>query len=235
MMNMSRQIYLLAGGRPSSLETLLLLIRTVFRDYRLASPAIAYIGTASEDSEDFFKRIAGTLRAAGADSVNQALVHSDRADLDIARNILNSADIVFISGGDVYEGISVLKEKGMIGFLRGLYEQGKPFFGLSAGSIMLAKSWVRWINPDDDSTAELFPCLGFAPIICDTHAELDDWEELKIALELSSDGQKGYGIVSGTAIKVYPNSEVEALGGVIHQFIRRESKVIRLPDVLPKL
>ena len=100
---------------------------------------------------------------------------------------------------------------------------------------MLAKSWVHWSDPDDDSTAELFPCLGIAPIICDTHGEQDDWEELKVALELAMDGQKGFGIVSATAIKVYPSGEVEALGGAIHQFIRRESKVIRLPDVLPAL
>jgi len=80
---------------------------------------------------------------------------------------------------------------------------------------------------------KLFPCLGFAPIICDTHGEQDKWEELKIALKLARDGQKGYGIVSATAIKVYPNSKVEALGGAVHQFIRREDLVVRLPDIMP--
>ena len=118
-------------------------------------------------------------------------------------------------------------------FLQELYEQGKPFFGISAGSIMLAKSWVRWSNPDDDSTAELFPCLGLAPVICDTHGEQDGWEELKAGLKLAEDGQKGYGIVSGTAIKVYSDGRVEALGGVAHQFVRSEGKIVRLPDIQP--
>ncbi|MFH0897859.1 MAG: hypothetical protein V1850_07450, partial [Candidatus Bathyarchaeota archaeon] len=90
-----------------------------------------------------------------------------------------------------------------------------------------------WKDPDDDLSAELFPCLGFAPIICDTHGEQDDWEELKTALKLTEDGEKGYGIVSGTAIKVYTDSKVEALGGAVHQFIRSEGKTVRLSDLLP--
>jgi peptidase E len=194
---------------------------------------IAYVGTANGDDKSFFKRNAEPLIAAGANRVNHALISPDGADIKRAQAILNSCDIVFVSGGDVYEGIKVLKEKKMIDFLQKLYEQGKPFFGSSAGSIMLAKNWVHWSDPNDDSTARLFPCLDIAPIICDTHGEQDNWEELKMALELATDGQKGYGIVSATAIKVYPNSDVAALGGAVHQFIRRGGTVVRLPDILP--
>jgi len=44
---------------------------------------------------------------------------------------------------------------------------------------MLSKEWIRWRDPDDDATAEFFPCLGIAPLICDTHGEQDGWEELQ--------------------------------------------------------
>jgi len=233
-MSKQKQSYLLAG-RNSNNETLLSILQTVFRENNLSSPMIAYIGTANGDDKNFFKRIAEPLIAAGADKVNHALIYSDSADVKRAQAILDSSDIVFVSGGDVYEGIKVLKEKRMINFLQKLYERGKPFFGISAGSIMLAKNWVHWSDPDDDSTAKLFSCLDIAPIICDTHGEQDDWEELKMALKLATDGQKGYGIVSATAIKVYPDSEVEALGGAVHQFIRRGDTVVRLPDIMPAL
>ena len=234
-MNKPKQIYLLAGGRPSKREILFSLIKTVFGENRLDSPIVAYIGVANGDDEDFFNRMADSLIAAGANRVNHVVLSSDRADLEKVRNSLNLADIVFISGGDVEEGIKILKKKKMVGFLRRLYDSGKPFFGLSAGSIMLAKNWVRWNNPDDDSTAELFPCLGFAAIICDTHSEQDNWEELITALKLADNNQKGYGIVSGTGIKVDANGEVEALGGAIHRFINNKGKVIRLPDLLPNI
>jgi len=129
--------------------------------------------------------------------------------------------------------MEVLREKGMVDFLFQLYQQGKPFFGLSAGSIMLAKEWVRWRDPDDDSTAELFPCLGFAPVICDTHDEENDWQELKAALKLEKDNTIGYGIVSGAAIKVFPDGRIEALGNITHRYIRHRERVDRMADILP--
>lgn len=212
MMSKPKPVYLLAGGRQVVRETTYSLVQKVFKENEVASPSVAYVGTANEDNEAFFQRTADILKVAGASKVNHALISPDGADLKKAADVLTTADIVFISGGDVFRGIVTLKEKKMISFLRGLYERGKPFFGLSAGSIMLAENWVNWSDPNDDSTTELFPCLGFAPIICDTHGEQDDWEELKMVLKLSNDEQRGYGIVSGTAIKVYSDGTVEALG-----------------------
>ena len=121
----------------------------------------------------------------------------------------------------------------MVKFLQDLYRQGKPFFGISAGAIMLAREWVRWPDPNDESTAEIFPCLGIAPVICDTHAEEDDWVELKALLALEKEGVKGYGIPSGGTIKVYPDGRVEALGDAIAQYVKRGGKVARLDDLLP--
>ncbi len=93
--------------------------------------------------------------------------------------------MVFISGGDVEAGMEVLEERQILPFLRELFERGKPFFGSSAGSIMLGRQWVRWEDPDDDATANLFPCMGFAPIVCDTHGEAEGWEELRALLRLT--------------------------------------------------
>lgn len=229
-----KPVYLLAGGRSSVRRAPDPLIQTVFRESGIASPTVAYVGVANGDDEGFLARIAGSFREAGAGRVRHAPISTENADLKETKKILKSADIVFISGGDVERGMLALEEKNMIGFIRQLYEEGKPFFGISAGSIMLAKEWVRWQDPNDDSSAELFRCLGFAPVICDTHSEADDWEELKAALKLQeTDGVKGYGIVSGTAIKVFPDGKVESIGGVAHQYIRRSRKVERLPDIAP--
>jgi len=146
---------------------------------------------------------------------------------------MRTADIIFISGGDVEEGMRILEAKNITFFLRRLYETGKPFFGLSAGSIILSKKWVRWSDPNDDSTADLFSCLGFASIICDTHGEQDNWEELQVALKLAENEMVGYGIVSGAAIKVHSNGTVEALSQPIHRYVRNANKIIRSLDLLP--
>ena len=129
--------------------------------------------------------------------------------------------------------MEILQEKKMIDFMTGLYRQGKPFFGISAGAIMLADKWIRWRDPDDDNSAELFPCLGFAPIICDTHDEQGGWEELQAALMLEKEGVKGYGLASGSEVKVAPDGGVEAVGGTVYQYIKRGGKVVRIEDLLP--
>jgi len=233
MVNYKKPVYLLAGGRPRSRKTFDPLIQAVFKENGTASPTIAYMGMANNDDEAFFNYIADILREIGASKVEHASVSSEKADLEKAQDILKSAEIVFISGGDVDRGMRVLQEKNMIDSLSRLYSQGKLFCGLSAGGIMLSKEWVRWGDPNDDSTAELFPCLGFAPIICDMHGEQDDWEELKVVLKLEKANVKGYGIVSGAALKVFLNGKIEALGGAIHQYIRHGERVERNSDILP--
>jgi peptidase E len=228
-----RPVHLLAGGRTSTRESLCRLIQRVYKDNEVTLPTIAYIGTANGDDESFFQRIAESLRVAGAGDVIHTLLSFNESDPEKAKRILSSADLVYVSGGDVFEGMKSLERKNMVGFLQRLYREGKPFFGLSAGSIILAEKWVQWNDPNDDSTAILFPCLNIAKVLCDTHGEQDSWNELKIALSLSEDGKKGYGIASGAAIIVHPDCRVEAFGGAVNQFLRNENEIIQLPDLPP--
>lgn len=232
-MSGKKPVYLLAGGRPRNSQTYESIIQAVFKESGKVSPTIAYVGTANGDDNGFFTRMAETYREAGAYRVNHALISPEKAELKKAQSILKSADIVFISGGDVDRGMRVLREKDMIGFLSELFQGGKPFFGSSAGAIMLAKEWVRWLDPDDNSSTELFSCLGFAPVICDCHDEEGGWQELKTVLRLERGNVIGYGLVAGAAIKVFPDGRIEALGSAIHQYSRHGERINRAPDILP--
>jgi hypothetical protein len=140
-----------------------------------------------------------------------------------------------MSGGDVEEGMRILEERQLLPFLRALYEAGKPFFGISAGSIMLAREWVRWDNPDDDASAAIFPCMRFAPVLCDTHGgEAEGWEELRALLRLEPEGTVGYGIPSGAGLCVYPDGRLEALGVPVHCFTSQGGLVERRADLQPQ-
>jgi cyanophycinase-like exopeptidase len=177
--------------------------------------------------------MSGLLKRAGAWEVTLAPLCGRRGDVEEAKAVLEASDLVFVSGGDVEEGMRVLEEKGMMPYLKRLHRAGKPFFGVSAGSIMLARTWIRWKDPDDDSSAELFPCMGFARVLCDTHGEADDWSELKALLALSPVGAVGHGIVSGSAISVDADGAVSALGGEVHRFRRRAGGVVQIESLLP--
>ena len=228
-----KPVHLLAGGRSAHRSANDSLIRGALRESGKKSPSIGYVGTASGDDRNFFDLLAGMFRENGAGEVRHALLASDNADISSAKQILKHSDIICISGGDVNAGMQKLSKREMVPFLAELYQDGKPFFGLSAGSIMLAKAWVRWRSPHEDTSAEAFPCLGLAPVFCDTHDEEGGWAELKTLLMLEKEGVAGYGIATGTALKVFPDGGTEALGGAVHRYVSRGGNVERISDVTP--
>lgn len=232
MPQITKPVYLLAGGRPRSGKHNLL-VQTVYEEIGINNPVVAYTGTANGDDKRFFGFITNELTQAGAGKIVHAVIAGRNADLKKAQKILEDADIVFVSGGDVEAGMKVLEEKSQIDFFNSLYRQGKPFFGVSAGALMLAEKWVRWPDPNDEDSAELFTCLGFAPVICDAHDEEGGWEELKAALMLEKKGKRGYGMTGGSGIKVTPDGRVTSIGGTIHQYIRRADGIERIDDILP--
>lgn len=199
---MSGCVYLLAGnpyarsGKPDSA------MQAFFRDVGKPEPRVAYVGTASGDDLGFFEAMRRQLRTCGAGDVELAPLCGVSADPAAARRVIEAADAVFVSGGDVAEGMDGLRaHRGVLALLRQRFEAGVPFMGLSAGSIMLARGWVRWAESPREQDA-LLKCLGFAPLYCDVHGEADGWDELKALLRLLPAGAVGYGIRAGGALRV---------------------------------
>jgi peptidase E len=224
-------VFLLAGGPGSRTRNPDPLLQTIFAASAKSKPSIAYLGSASGDDRDFFEWTAHYFKQSGAGPVKLASTVGPKANLDKAKEVIESADIVYVSGGDVEAGIAVIAQIGLQPFLEELFKSGKRFFGLSAGSIILAQAWVRWEDPDDDATACIFPCLNFAPLLCDTHAEKEGWEELQALLSLGPDGTRGYGIPSGGGLCVNPNGSIQAMGKPVHCFIKKTGIVQRLADL----
>jgi peptidase E len=233
-MNTQQPIYLFAGGRGKSILTTFAEMGKVFKTAGKVKPDIAIVGVASlKDNWLVYILMSALIKSGCKCHIKRVLIARPNADIDKAREMLRKADAVFISGGDAEVGMQILHEKNMVGFLQNLVGQGKLFLGGSAGTIMMCRDWVRWHDCDDDSTAELYPCLGLAPIICDTHAEGDDWVELKVALQLKGDGAIGYGITSGAYLKAYPDGRLEAEAGAVVRYANVNGKIERQADLLP--
>ncbi len=224
-------IYLLAGGPGSLRKGGDPLLMQALESCCVRRPSIAYVGAANDDSPSFFSMISAFLRRCGAGRITLAPLAGKRRKLEKTRAVLESADMVFISGGDVEVGMNILEQRQILPFLRDLFERGKPFFGSSAGSIILGRQWVRWEDPEDDTTANLFPCMNFAPVVCDTHGEGDEWEELRALLRLTPEGTMGYGIPTGAGLCVSPDGMLEALGAPVHCFTHRAGEVVRSTDL----
>jgi peptidase E len=222
----------LVGGGPGAVLALRRHFKAALEALGRPRPLVAYIGAASDDNRGFFAMIRGGLGPVGA-TIKLAKIASPRSPASEARALLEDCDLVFVSGGDVEHGMKVLHDRDMAGFLVALGRAGKPMFGISAGALMLAREWVRFPDEDDESTAELFPCLGLAPLHVDAHSEEDGWSELRVLVRLlheRGDAEPvGYGLTRHGRLHVSVDGDrvaVKPFGTPIPRFVVRRGKVV---------
>lgn len=201
---MGSVIYLLAGNPNSPSGKPDPIMCAFFKELKATKPHVAYIGTASNDDSAFFDAMRARLLACGAGAVELVPLCGAATDLSAAQHALAYAQAVFVSGGDVAEGMRGLCAcEGIIAYLRELFAKGIPFMGLSAGSILLSRGWVNWANENAGIHPDtLFDCLGFAPVYCDVHGEADGWNELKTLVRLLPKKTVAYAIRTGEALRV---------------------------------
>ncbi len=189
----AKPVYLCSGGPGTGRKTQVEDFRTALAGCEKSSPTVAYIGTAHLDDAFLWTLLKPLFYEAGAGKADMVPIVR-KPDPAAARRLLEKADAVFISGGEVEDGIVWLKKAGLDSLLAELYEDGRQFFGISAGCIMMGQHWVHWEKEDDDRTASLFDCLGFLPFVFDAHSEYEEWKELRCAVGLMGPGSVGYGL-----------------------------------------
>ncbi|HEX3344111.1 MAG TPA: Type 1 glutamine amidotransferase-like domain-containing protein [Polyangiaceae bacterium] len=230
----------LVGGGPGAVLAVRRHFKAALDAIGRPRPLVAYVGVASDDNAGFFAMIRAGLGSGGA-TIKLAKIASRRSSASEARELLESCDLVLMSGGDVDHGMNVLHDRDMTSFLVALGRAGKPMFGISAGSLMLASHWVRFPD-DDEAKAELFPCLGLAPLHVDAHSEEDGWSELRVLVRLlheRGDAKPvGYGLTRHGGLHVSVSDEGVAfrpIGTPTPRFVVRRGKAVEAtPLPLPR-
>jgi peptidase E len=228
--NGSQRLYLVGGG-PGGVRALRAHFKTAVEEVGVVRPLVAYVGVASNDNVGFQKMLTTELASTGA-RFKPARLAAPSDSPAAAKKLLEEADLVFISGGDVDAGMRLLAERDVLEDLRRLCKNGKPIFGLSAGSVMLGLDWVRFPD-DDDARAEIFECIGAVPFHADAHSEDDDWSELRTLLSLlHKRGDKravGYGLPTKGGLAVRGEGKdlsLTPMGTDIPRLVVRGGKVV---------
>lgn len=194
-------VFLLAGSGPRTRRRAVRYHREAVAATATRRPLIAYLGAPSGDSLAFEKLISVLVFGPTANVVPVRLKRRSTTTSTI-KGILDDADLVFITGGDVDLGMRLIAERGLVGHLRALHDKGAVFEGISAGAIMLGRHWLRFPN-GDEARAEAFECLALVPASFDVHGEADEWSELRslarVLPSVSPEQGEVYGLPSGGA------------------------------------
>ena len=185
-------------------------------------PTVVLLGAANGDNGPFQKLMSAIVSRAGAGEVVWPRTVGKKRDKQKAKEAIAAADLIFVNGGDVEEGMNVLGELDLVEPIRAAAKRGAVCAGISAGAIMLGDRWIRWPREDaGDDEAETFECLGIAPVTIDTHGEKDGWGEIRSYVTVRSREKKGdvvgYGIPSNGAVRV-EGKNVVALGKAAQAF-----------------
>jgi len=223
----AQKVYLITGGPKADVAQLESDFASALKICKKDKPKVSYIGTASLDSKPFFNFMKKHMLKGGAGEVCLAPIAGENADIALAKEIIDGSDIVFMSGGEVEDGMIWLEKSGLDKYLTELFYGGKPFFGLSAGCIMMGKNWTHWDIENDDSSASIFDCLGFIPMVFDAHAEEEDWKELKCTIKLMGEGAEGYGLSDGGAYIADDKGYFESLRTPAAAFVVKNGAAIR--------
>lgn len=118
----------------------------------LPSKKIGFIPTAGETYENpyFVQESRERLKLHGLELVEIDVSNQGRAGLIKA---LESVDGIYVAGGNTFWLLQQLIKKGLVEYIREQVKAGKPYFGESAGAVLLANTIETAASIDDPQDA----------------------------------------------------------------------------------
>ena len=188
---------------------------------RLAAPnpSAVYVGASNGDDREFYSIFEAAMDTAG---------FTDRAMISSAFNsddqeLLNRAQLIVLSGGDVHLGWSTFEKTGMKEQILARHAQGAILVGVSAGAIQLGRHAV--LDKGDSSAQELIDVFNLVPAIIDVHDEQGDWMRLANTVRMLEGTITGLGIPLGGGIAFHAEGPAEPLRHAVHEFSYNGSRV----------
>jgi dipeptidase E len=157
-----RQIIALGGGGFSVEPENLALDRYILAQARVSEPAVAFVPTASGESDNYIVRFYTAYLGLPCRPSHLAFF---RRTPDL-RSYLLTQDVIYVGGGNTKSMLAVWREWGFPELLREAWESGIVLAGISAGAICWFEQGVT------DSFADqlrVIDCLGFLAGSCCPH------------------------------------------------------------------
>ncbi len=137
-------------------------VKAPLKDGALPNRTLGFIPNAGDTYENpyFVEESLQRLKGLGITLVEIDLASDDR---QILLSKLDQVDGLYVAGGNTFYLLHLLYKNKLMGLIRTKVKEGMPYFGESAGAVLLAKSIepVKTIDdPDDAPELESFEGLG---------------------------------------------------------------------------
>jgi dipeptidase E len=162
VLDIRRQIIALGGGGFSMEPENLALDRYILSQARVPEPAVAFLPTASGDSDNYVVRFYTAYLGLPCHPSHLSFF---RRTPDL-RSYLLAQDVIYVGGGNTKSMLAVWREWSLPEILQEAWESGIVLAGISAGAICWFEQGVT------DSFADrlrALDCLGFLPGSCCPH------------------------------------------------------------------
>jgi dipeptidase E len=204
-----RQIIALGGGGFSMDPANLALDRYILAQARVPEPAVAFLPTASGDSDNYVVRFYAAYLGLPCRPSHLSFFRRTPH----LRSYLLAQDVIYVGGGNTKSMLAVWREWGLPELLREAWESGIILAGISAGAICWFDQGVT------DSFADRLrglDCLGFLPGSCCPHYD-GEAERRPAYHRLLRDGEiaPGFAIDDGAAIHF--------VNGAVHRIVASRS------------
>lgn len=136
-------------------------------------------------------------------------------DAAAARKMIETADVLYLDGGDTLAGVEHTRKRGLLGAFKKAAKNAHLVFGLSGGACAAGPYTIGY---DDDDEAFIAPCYDMGiPLPLDVHDEKGGWPEMRSLLELARKDKKikrpaGICIPTGSALIMTPAGELFSHG-----------------------
>ncbi len=192
-------------------------------------PKAAYVGASNGDQPDFYQLFLAAMEGVGITDCRMIPAAPSEED----QAFFEEADLILLSGGDVWRGWRAFKKSGLTRKLIERYYGGAVVMGVSAGAVQLGlHGWHEDGEESGEDGPELFECWKLVPALVDVHQE-PEWTRLETCLAKAGGEVMGLGIPSGGGAIVHQDLTVEPVRRSLVEYSRGEDGVLQQSLVFP--
>lgn len=158
------------------------------------SPSLLFIPTASSDSQEYVESINNYFGKTLSCKVDVLYLINEKPSFDTIKLKIESADIIYVGGGNTLKMMTVWRKLGFDQLLRQAYQNNKVLCGVSAGSIC----WFNYGNSDSrkykNPSANLIKVTGLGLVEALHCPHYDSEKDRKESLKTMMKKHKGMAI-----------------------------------------